>query len=575
VLVAESERRARDTGIHDVVHRIVRPDGSVRHVHELARTEHDASGRVIRLVGTVQDITERIVAETRLDLFRRVFDASAQCIGIADGEGILLYQNRSHAEALGFEDAAAIGRHFTSFVPPDKVQMLTTHIMGAVADGKTWVGQLPVLRRDGSEFVSVSNIGSVRGSDGRVQYLFNIFSDFSEELARRAELAYAKEAAERANQAKSDFLSSMSHELRTPMNAIIGFAQLLEYDPELNASQHDNVHEIIKAGRHLLELINEVLDLAKIESGRIDLSFEPVALASVVADCLQLVEPLAAARGIAISCNVDDVSVRADRTRLKQTLLNLMSNAVKYNRDGGSIAVATAITASERARISVTDTGPGIPRERMAELFQPFSRLGAEGTAIEGTGIGLTITRRLTELMGGSIGVESMPGSGSTFWVEFPLAGESVASQSSRGTAVPVLADSEGTQTRVVLCIDDNPTNLKLVAQMIGRLDHVNLVTAHSAELGIELAFAHRPDLILLDINMPRLDGYQVLEIFKAETRLRETPVVAITANAMPRDIERGRAAGFADYLTKPLDINIFLATVGRYLDRTQPKDAP
>jgi PAS domain S-box-containing protein len=447
-LVLESEERARQTGHHDVVHRIVRPDGTVRHVHELAQMEIDATGGVVRLIGTVQDVTEQVEVEQAL--------------------------------------------------------------------------------------------------------------------------MAASEEADRANQAKSDFLSSMSHELRTPMNAILGFGQLMEYDDALPGEHQDNVGEILKAGHHLLELINEVLDLAKIESGHVDLSLEPVDVCTIVDECLSLVGTLAAKRDIQLShSGLKGVAVRADRMRLKQALLNLLSNAVKYNREGGSVRLEVRPQGAERLCIQVTDTGPGIPAERQAELFQPFNRLDAKHSNIEGTGIGLTITRRLVEMMGGIVDVESEVGVGSTFWIELPF--ES-APGSDHGhewvtadSAVP--AAHVETVQHTVLYIEDNPANIKLVAQILGRRQHIRLLTAHTPELGIELALARRPDLILLDINLLGMDGYQVLEVLKADANLKTIPVVAITANAMPRDIERGRAAGFSEYLTKPLDVGQFHAVVDRLLD--------
>uniref|UniRef100_UPI003456D044 ATP-binding protein n=1 Tax=Accumulibacter sp. TaxID=2053492 RepID=UPI003456D044 len=377
--------------------------------------------------------------------------------------------------------------------------------------------------------------------------------------------------AETANRAKSEFLSSMSHELRTPMNAIIGFAQMLEYDSGLSADQQDNVHEILSASRHLLDLINEVLDLSRIESGRIELSLETADIATVVDDCRHLIEPLAAPLAITLStCVPAGATVHADRVRLKQALLNLLSNAVKYNRARGSIRLAVEQRRSEaglRQRISVTDTGIGIAHDRLSEVFQPFTRLQTENSEIEGTGIGLTITKRLIELMGGVIGAESEVGVGSCFWIDLPAG--TVARPGDDA------ADSDGTRDEKlqasdeqrVLCIDDNPSNLKLMAQILGRHGNLRLLTAHAPQLGIELALAHRPHLILLDINMPGMDGYEVLAVLQRDPLTSRTPVIAITANALARDIERGRAAGFLDYITKPIDVAAFLRVVEETLE--------
>jgi CheY-like chemotaxis protein len=367
----------------------------------------------------------------------------------------------------------------------------------------------------------------------------------------------------------------MSHELRTPMNAILGFSQLLEYDGTLTDEQNDNVQEILKAGNHLLELINEVLDLSKVESGHINLSLEPVEVCSVVEECLGLVTPLADKRDIRVSHRgLQGIAVRADRMRLKQALLNLLSNAIKYNREGGSVHLDVDSGDDGALRIRVTDTGPGISGERLSELFQPFNRLDAESSNIEGTGIGLTITRRIVELMGGSVDVESEPGVGSTFWIDLPV--ESLNKLDDDGAAIgattTTLADSTAQHT--VLYVEDSPANLKLVAQILGRRPHIHLLTAHTAELGIELALARRPELIMLDINMPGMDGYQVLKVLQSDPTLTSVPVVAITANAMPSDIERGKAAGFSEYLTKPIDVAAFMQTLERHLTTDVENDA-
>jgi len=385
--------------------------------------------------------------------------------------------------------------------------------------------------------------------------------------ARTQQLQLAKETADRANLAKSEFLSSMSHELRTPMNAILGFGQLLQFDDSLSGENKDSVREILKAGEHLLKLINEVLDLAKVESGQINLSLEPVAICSLVKECLSLVTMLADNRGIRLSHkDLQEVAVRADHTRLKQVLLNLLSNAIKYNRKGGTVKLEIQAEGTDRLRILVTDTGKGIPAERLAELFLPFNRLDAENSGIEGTGIGLTIARRIVELMDGSMDVKSKVGVGSTFWIELPLESMPELAQEHNKTATDSATPRPDTAQHTVLYIEDNPSNLKLVARLLDHRKHIHLLTAHTPELGIELAMMHHPELILLDINMPGMDGYNVLEILKVKKSLNGIPVVAVTANAMPRDIERGLASGFSHYLTKPLDVTQFYEVVDKYL---------
>ena len=387
-----------------------------------------------------------------------------------------------------------------------------------------------------------------------------------------AQLNLAVSEANRANRAKSDFLSSMSHELRTPMNAIIGFAQMLELDGDLNSDQRDNVYEILRAARHLLHLINEVLDLARIESGKIELSLEPVQVGLLVRECAQLTGSLAARRHIRVDCQpMDDVLVWGDQLRVKQVILNLLSNAIKYNREAGEVSLRGELTGESTYRVRVTDTGEGIPPQRLGELFQPFQRLVAPDSKVEGTGIGLTICKRLIEEMHGRIGVDSVPGQGSTFWFELPLAesaGQGPAEAPVRDLLVLEEGDVDLACSLYVLCIDDNPSNLKLLTQLLGKRPGVRVATAETPGEGIELATAECPDLILLDISMPEMNGFEVLQILRAQASTAGACIVAATANALAEDIERGRAAGFDDYLTKPLDIQKVLALVDALAER-------
>ncbi|HEX8785564.1 MAG TPA: ATP-binding protein [Telluria sp.] len=383
------------------------------------------------------------------------------------------------------------------------------------------------------------------------------------ELAN-AELELAIEEAREANRAKSAFLSSMSHELRTPLNAILGFAQILASGamPTTPEQKTEFAGHIVKSGRHLLTLINEILDLAKVEAGAVALSMGPVGLGEILAECRTMIAPLATTRGIQVRYpEPQSTAVLADRTRLKQVLLNLLSNAVKYNRDGGMVTVECAQCGAQRLRVSVRDTGMGLGSEQLAALFQPFNRLGQEGGTQEGTGIGLVVTRRLIELMGGTIGVSSSPGVGSTFYIELSTA-EPSAPASSAVPALSAAADDgaavAAAAPRLVLYIEDNPANLKLVQEIVAFRPDLRLLPAPDGRAGLSLARSQRPEVILTDLNLPGMSGLEVLGELRRDPDTSGIPVIALTANAMPRDIERGLAAGFARYLTKPIDIDKF-----------------
>lgn len=389
------------------------------------------------------------------------------------------------------------------------------------------------------------------------------------ELAN-AELELAIEEARNANQAKSAFLSSMSHELRTPLNAILGFAQILAADnlPTTSEQKKEFAGHILKSGRHLLTLINEILDLARVEAGALTLSMEPVALDEVLAECRAMIAPQAAARGIRVhflAAGADDAALRvqADRTRLKQVLVNLLSNAVKYNREGGEVAVECVACGPDRLRLSVRDTGMGLRPDQVAALFQPFNRLGQENGTQEGTGIGLVFTRRLVEMMKGEIGVTSTPGAGSTFWIELTIADGTAQALAQRAAPAPAApgqaaAAAGAPAPRSILYIEDNPANLRLVQEILAFRTDLALLAAADGHAGLALAHTQRPAVILMDLNLPGMSGFEVLAQLRRDPATAHIPVLALSANAMPGDIERGLSAGFARYLTKPIDIEQF-----------------
>ena len=380
-----------------------------------------------------------------------------------------------------------------------------------------------------------------------------------------SELAMAMQEAKSANQAKSAFLSSMSHELRTPLNAILGFAQILTSEklPSTLVQKREFANHILKSGRHLLTLINEILDLAKIESGAVALSLEPVALNEILHECEGMVAPLASARGIRLLFPDNCTShVTADRTRLKQIVLNLLSNAIKYNRDGGAVVVDCSPSGTSLLRVSVQDTGMGLKPEQVKQLFQPFNRLGQESGAEEGTGIGLVVTKRLVELMGGTIGVTSSQGVGSMFWIELESTEPTPSRIDPNAERPPQHQRHAEGEPAMILYVEDNPANLKLVEEIISFRPDLKLISAPDGHLGIELARAHQPDIILMDINLPGLNGIDAVKLLASDPRTAHIPVIALTANAMPRDVEKGLAAGFFRYLIKPINIDEFTEAI-------------
>jgi signal transduction histidine kinase/CheY-like chemotaxis protein len=423
--------------------------------------------------------------------------------------------------------------------------------------------ELTYICKDESRFPAIVSITALRDDYGVIIGYLLIGTDNSVRKRVESELKEAMGAAEKANRAKSDFLSSMSHELRTPLNAILGFAQLLETgSPTPTPTQKRNIEQILKAGWYLLELINEILDLALIESGKLTLSNEPVSLDDVMVECRAMIEPQARSRGIGMTFPRFDIPrfVFADRTRVKQVLINLLFNAVKYNRPNGAVAVECELVAPDSIRICVRDTGVGLAPEQLSQLFQPFNRLGKEAGAEEGTGIGLVVTKRLVELMGGTIGAESTVGEGSVFWVEFALAASPQHALLEAELATQAKPPSaEGAPLRTLLYVEDNPANLELVEQLVARRSDLRLLSAADGKLGIEYARACLPEVILMDINLPGMSGIQAMKILRADPATAHIPIIALSANAIPRDIEKGLEAGFFNYITKPIVVSQFM----------------
>jgi len=426
--------------------------------------------------------------------------------------------------------------------------------------------ELTYIRKDGSRFPAIVSITALRDDYGDIIGYLLIGTDNS--VRKQVELALhdAMAVAEKASFAKSDFLSGMSHELRTPLSAILGFAQLMESgSPPPTVSQKRSIDQILQAGWYLLELINEILDLALIESGKLSLSLEPSSLTEVMRQCQAMIEPQAQKRSISVHFPQFEfpIYVKADRTRVMQVLINLLSNAIKYNRTSGSVVVDCSMSAPGRVRIGVTDTGAGLTPEQLTQLFQPFNRLGREANVGEGTGIGLVVCKRLVELMGGVIGVESIVTKGSVFWFELKATVEpqlaAVTAGPGPATRLEAKADERAS---TLLYVEDNPANLMLVEDLIARRPAIRLLSATDGERGIEIARAARPDLILMDINLPGISGVAALRMLADDPATAHIPVIALSANAIPRDIEKGLQAGFFRYLTKPIKVAEFMDTL-------------
>ena len=554
-------------------HHLARLPRAVRRALQEARERNAREHAQAEIRALNSDLERRVAERTRQlaganDALRageermaRILETVAEGIVIFDMAGRLTFVNRGGERILGMSRDALLQHRFT-----DDWWGAGAAPGGAASDGAFPIEQtfasgealddieVVAHRPDGTRVTLSVNAAALRDDRGTMAGVVVSFRDVTERRRAAEAVRQAKEEAESANRAKSDFLSRMSHDLRTPLNAILGFAQLLEI--ESHQAHQENVAQILRAGRHLLDLINEVLDIARIEAGQLSLSPEPVDLDEVIPQTLELISPLASSRGISLHnrAAAGRHYVLADRQRLTQILLNLLSNAVKYNRHAGSVTVSIEPVERERIRITVADTGRGLSPDQIEMLFQPFERLGAEQTEIEGTGLGLALSKGLAEAMGGSVGLASEVDRGSTFWVELmgveaPVRQESGATRAAGGPGGP------STTTGVVLYVEDNTSNVRLFERIVAHRPGVRLLAAAQGQRGLELAVGHRPDLIFLDLHLPDMHGEELLHRLWADVRTRGIPVVILTADATPAQGRRLLAAGATAYLTKPFEI--------------------
>jgi PAS domain S-box-containing protein len=544
---------------------------------------------VVVSVTALRDVEERIIgflliatdnsARKQAEATKREHDALLQTIqlhsivSVTDREGRIVEVNDGFCRISGFDRDELIGQ--THGIVNSGVQSADfwTGMWRSITANRPWRGEICNRAKNGSLYWVDSVIAPFLDEAGQTRNYISIRTDITarkeaEGALHRmnAELAHATQVAEKANLAKSEFLSSMSHELRSPLNAILGFAQLLDSgSPAPTPTQKESIDQVLLAGWYLLALINEILDLSLIESGKLSLSPESMALSDVLADCESMIEPEARKSGIALTFPAFACAqfVKADRTRVKQVFINLLSNAIKYNRPGGSVTIACHGVGTDRIRVTFEDTGEGLSPEKLAQLFQPFNRLGQESGSKEGTGIGLVVSKRLVELMGGTMGATSTVGIGSTFWIELnaAMAPELCSGFGRLGPPPPAPADAT-LPRQTLLCVEDNPANLLLIEKLIARRPHIRLLSAKDGESGIEIACRRRPDAILMDINLPGMSGVAALRALAGNPLTAGIPVIALSANAMVRDIEKGLDAGFFRYLTKPIKVEHFMETL-------------
>jgi PAS domain S-box-containing protein len=495
-------------------------------------------------------LENRVIAQTKR--LSAVIDNIADGIITIDEHGAIESFNLAAKRIFGYSDAEVIGRNVKMLMPEPYHSEHDAYLKNYIKTGEKKIidiGREVISRRkDGTVFpmeLAVSELVI----DGTSHFV-GVTRDLTERKLTEQALIDTREL-ERASKAKSEFLSRMSHELRTPLHAIIAFSDLILYEKNLNPKLEKHIQHINKAGDHLLELIDDVLDLARIESGKLTVSVEAIKLQTVLEECYSLIKPTTLNAGINLSFDTDvNYIVNANHTNLKQALLNLLSNAVKYNKPQGDVSVSCEVKENKRLRINVIDTGNGLSTEQQKQLFKPFERMGAEFTKVKGTGIGLTITQQLINMMDGIVGVESTEGKGSNFWIELVLSDEQIATQPESEPIRRTISKTQ--QCRNIVYVEDDPINALLMTDIINKLSNHHLLIARTGNEGLKLILEQLPDLVLLDLGLPDMDGYEILEKMRAHPQAKKIPAIAMTAKAMMEDVERGERAGFDDYIVKP-----------------------
>ena len=515
-------------------------------------------------------VTQQIALKTQAEKLRTILELSPDGIGISDLEGMITFVSDKTMFMWGYIKEELLGKSIFDVIDISSHETVTNMIAQLLKGNSLGAVVYDMVRKDCSHFSCEVNSSLIYDIDNKPTHILFIQRDVTERVKLAKELELAKKMADQANLAKSVFVSHMSHELRTPLNAILGYSELLQMDNSITTEQLDFVQEILKGGTHLLQLINQMLDLSKIESGHIGLTLRPENISTIIDDCLVLTRPLAQKKAIKLRYqHKQDIFTLCDRTQLIQLLLNLIANAIKYNVNQGTVDISVELNDTKTYTIHVIDSGIGMDPERLAKVFDPYVRLTTTED-IEGTGLGLSIVQKLVNLMDGTIGVKSEQGVGSHFWITMPLLTD-VDEPITSAIRLPSTEKNtykmpESSCQYQVLYVDDNASNLKLTANMFRAFSHLKLATLQDSTLAIAQALLQCPDVILLDINMPEMDGYQVLKAIKANDVLKTIPVIALSANSMVEDIERGRVAGFSHYLSKPVDKTVLIQTIDQVL---------